>query len=255
MSDDIDKLRERIDAKYREIQNANFYEILGVDEEADRSEISNRFRKLAKKWHADRFSNHDLGDEHREKLQEIFAEVNNAHRTLTDSEDRDRYDARLQTDPSEISSVIDAESAFRRGRNLLDAGRNEGAHEQFKLAVDRSPEEEPEYRANLLYTEYLLIDKNDDGEPLDRERARSIYEELDAIESQFKNAKDWIHAYLGVVALGLGRRGEARELFREALSINSGNRLAQRQLRLIKMRSDKQNEGFFSKLLSKLNLT
>lgn len=255
MSDDIDKLRERIDAKYREIQNQNFYEILGVDEEAGRSEISKRFRKLAKKWHADRFSGHELGDEYREKLQEIFAEVNNAHRTLTDPDDRDRYDAHLQTDPSEISSVIDAESAFRRGRNLLDAGRNEGAHEQFKLAVDRSPEEEPEYRAHLLYTEYLLIDKDDDGEPIDRERARSIFEELDAIESQFKNAKDWIHAYLGVVALGLGRRGQARELFREALSINSGNRLAQRQLRLLKMRSDKQEQGFFSKLLSKLNLT
>ena len=254
MNDEIQDVQRVIDEKYEEIQDSNFYEILGVDKNADPNTISNRFRELAKKWHADRFSGHDLSHGLRQKLQEIFAAVNNAHRTLRNPEQRREYDAELETQDTDIESVIDAEGAFRRGRNLLDAGRYEGAHRKFKEANELSPDEEPEYRAHYLYTDYLLITKDDDGQAVDKRRAKQIFDEMDDIADSFQNPKPWIYAYMGVVALGRDRQNEAEQLFRECLTLDRDNRLAKRQLRLLTMRKKKQNQGFFSKILSKLNL-
>lgn len=252
-NDDIEQVREAIDEKYAEIEDSNYYEVLGVDPDASASKISERYRELAKKWHADRFSGYDLSERYEQKIQEISTELNDAHRTLSNPDDRESYDASLETDPAEISSVIDAESAFRRGRNLLDAGRNEGAHKHFKRAAEMSPEEEPEYEAHLKYTRYLLIPKDQKGQPKDRDQAREIFRALDDIADEFSDPKGWMKAYIGVVALGLGRTDEAERIFQEALRLDPDNRLAQRQLRLLNMRKD-EDEGFFSKILSKLNL-
>ncbi|MFB6371991.1 MAG: DnaJ domain-containing protein [Bradymonadaceae bacterium] len=252
---DLDEIQTDIDEKYEEIQEANYYEILGVDENVDRETISKEFRKLAKKWHADRFKSFDLSEDRQQKVQEISSELNNAHRTLSSPKEREDYDQAREAEDIDVGSVVDAESAFRRGRNLLDAGRNEGAHKQFEEAVELSPEEEPEYRAHYLYTEYLLISKTDAGDPKDRERASEIFREMDGIADTMQNRRGWLYAYMGVVAQGLNRRDEAESLFREALQIDRDNTLAQRQLRLIQMRENNdQDEGFFSKILSKLNL-
>ncbi len=254
MSQDLEEARREIDAKYEKLQESTYYELLGVDEAAGEETISKRFRKLAQKWHADRFSGVDLSAEYKEKLQEIFSEINNAHRTLSDPDKREEYDAELEVGDTDIGSVIDAESAFRRGRNLLEAGRNEGAHRKFEQAVEMSPEEEPEYRAHYLYTEYLLIPKDQSGEPKQRERAREIFKELDEIADAMQNQKPWLFAYMGFVAQGIGRRREAEKLYREALRYNSDNTLANRQLRLIKMRKEKeQNKGLLEKILEKFD--
>lgn len=255
MSQDLEDAKQKIDDKYEEVQEANYYELLDVDESADAKTISNRFRNLAQTWHADRFSGVDLPAEYKEKVQEIFSEINNAQRTLTDEDKREEYDAELEVGDTDIGSVIDAESAFRRGRNLLDAGRNEGAHKQFEQAVELSPEEEPQYRAHYVYTEYLLIPKDDMGKPKDKERAREIFSEMDDIADDMQSQKPWLFAYMGFVCQGIGRRNEAESLYREALRYDSDNTLANRQLRLIEMRKEKdENKGFLDKILSKLNL-
>ena len=255
MDKDLDQLQADIDAKFEEIQDANYYEILGVEESADRQTISKRFRKLAKRWHADRFKGYDLSEEYTRKIQEISSQLNNAHRTLSSPKEREDYDKAREAEDLDVGSIVDAEGAFRRGRNMLEAGRNEGAHKHFKEAVELSPEDEPEYRAHLLYTEYLLIAKDDEGNPKDRNRANEIFRELDDIAEGLSNRKSWLYGYMGVVAQGLNRQREAESLFRESLQIDRDNTLAQRQLRLIQMRKKReQNKGFFDKLLAKFNL-
>lgn len=242
----------KIEKKYEEIQGADYYEVLGVERGADEDTIRNRFRKLAKKWHADRYSGEDLSAETRKKLQAIFAEINNARRTLSNPNDRQEYDAALETGDADLESVIDAENAFRRGRNMLDAGRYEGAHAKFQEACELSPEDEPDYRAHRLYTEFLQIPKDEDGNPKAQRRAKEIFEELDEISQNTTNQKDWLFAFMGVVAQGMGRQREAESLFNEATVINPDNTMAQRQLRLIKRRRKKEKDkGFFEKLISK----
>lgn len=63
----------------------NFYEILGVSEEASADEIKNSYRKLAMQYHPDRNPNNAAAEEK-------FKEVNEAYETLSDSAKKQNYD-------------------------------------------------------------------------------------------------------------------------------------------------------------------
>ncbi|WP_052663939.1 terminal organelle assembly protein TopJ [Mycoplasmoides alvi] len=65
-------------------QKKDFYEILGVDREANDQEIKKAFRKLAQKYHPDR--NKEEGAE------EKFKEINEAYEVLSDKTKRSNYD-------------------------------------------------------------------------------------------------------------------------------------------------------------------
>jgi len=66
------------------MQKRDYYEVLGVDRNANESQIKAAFRKLAFKYHPDR--NRDDGAE------EKFKEINEAYEVLSDTEKRDTYD-------------------------------------------------------------------------------------------------------------------------------------------------------------------
>lgn len=245
MSKDFQAVRQEILAMHQRIKEENHYELLGVPKEADAALISSRFRELAKKWHVDRFSQHDLGAE-KAKVQEIFAALNTAHKTLTDNEKRAEYDFEIDEGP-DIGTILEAESQFRRAKNMLQQGSYKGAHEGFKQAYELKSDER-EYQAYYLYTEYLLIAKDDEGRVTSKKRTKEIFDELDAINTELSE-KDWLLTFLGVVSLGLGQDRQAESLFSEALMANSQNHEAKRQLRLIRSRRKKgQSQGFFAKL-------
>ena len=112
-------------------------------------------------------------------------------------------------------------------------------------------DDELEYRAHMLYTEYLLIPKDESGEAKQRQRAKEIFQELDQINMELTE-KDWLLAFLGTVSIGLGQARQAEGLFQEALMANSQNTNAKRQLRLLRSRRrKKKKKGFFAKLFGK----
>ena len=63
----------------------DYYEVLGVDKDADSAEIKKAFWKLAKKYHPD--VNKDDP-----QASEKFQEANEAYEILSDAEKRQRYD-------------------------------------------------------------------------------------------------------------------------------------------------------------------
>lgn len=63
----------------------NFYEILGIDEDADIAEIKMAYRKLAKKYHPD-------VNKRDPKAKEKFLRIKEAYETLKDPNKRKEYD-------------------------------------------------------------------------------------------------------------------------------------------------------------------
>ena len=68
--------------------NPNFYQILGVDENADENEIKKAYRTLSLKYHPDRNKS--------EEATEKFKLINEAYETLGDNDSRKKYNFELK---------------------------------------------------------------------------------------------------------------------------------------------------------------
>ena len=66
-------------------EDRDYYEILGIDRNADAEAIKSAYRKLAKKYHPDLHP----GDA---AAAEKFKEINEANETLSDAQKRAAYD-------------------------------------------------------------------------------------------------------------------------------------------------------------------
>ncbi len=64
---------------------SDFYQILGIAQQASESEIRTAYRRLARQYHPDR----NPGDS---TCEAKFVEINEAHATLADPEKRRKYD-------------------------------------------------------------------------------------------------------------------------------------------------------------------
>lgn len=250
MAQDVEEVRRAIAEMHARLADGDHYEILGVDPEADSAVITAKYRELARTWHIDRYNAMDLGDD-RGRVQEIFQALNNAHRTLSNDDARQKFDLeRSGEEPTDVGTLLEADQYFRRGKTMLGMGKYRGAHEHFKMAAQGNPDDW-QMEAHTLYTEFLLLPKGEDGKVVsgNERRAREIWEGLDNMSVEH-NEVDWLMVFLGVVAMGRGKERQAIDLFQEALYLNSANRDAVRHLRMISMRQkrSKKKQGFFEKL-------
>ena len=78
-------------------EKRDYYEVLGVDKNADEAALKKAFRQLAKKYHPDM----NPGDKDAEQK---FKEIQEAYAVLSDAEKRRQYD--LLTDPQEPAALI-----------------------------------------------------------------------------------------------------------------------------------------------------
>lgn len=131
--------------------------------------------------------------------------------------------------------TLDAESAFLRGKQLLERGDRKAAAEMFEHAVRQSPQTR-EYQMFRAYTELL--------------RAKVEWERDRAFAETKKLAKETLeqHAQSGKAHLILGRlfrlegnERKAREAFERAVEV-SNDREAELELRILSRRAAKKAE-------------
>lgn len=79
---------ERINKLIKQASKKDYYKILGVKRNADKSTIMKAYRKLAIQWHPDKFPD---GQE-KEDAQKKFIDLAAAKEVLTDPEKRQRFD-------------------------------------------------------------------------------------------------------------------------------------------------------------------
>ena len=252
MTENIDDVRRSIQQMFERSESQNFYELLSVERDASSKDISSAYRQLARQWHVDRYNKFDLGDD-KQKLQAVFAALNNAQRTLTDDSKRKEYDASLDSDgvdATDVVNIFNADKLFLRGKTFLQQGSYKGAYEQFSEAHKLNPQDQDIY-IYMLYAEYLQIPKNPEGAPRAKTRAQEIHDEFEKILAA-RGDLDWLMVFLGVVKVGMGQNNKAYALFRDALLTNPKNADAKRQVRMMKMKQEreKNDQGLWEKIKS-----
>src|SRR5215208_5975376 len=113
----------------------NYYEILGVERSASEAEIRDRFRKLARENHPDRYRGTDKADAERN-----FQTLTEAVNVLTNPVKRKQHDAEIAIGakgPADYAQV--AKAYMAKGVKAFKENDLQGAYENFDMAVKHNP--------------------------------------------------------------------------------------------------------------------
>lgn len=110
----------------------NYYEVLGVERNASEQEIRDRFRKLAREQHPDRYRGPDKADAER-KFQTLTEAVN----VLTNPAKRRQHDSELVSGGSRgtVDMAQIAKAYMAKGVKAYKDGDMRAAYENFDMAV------------------------------------------------------------------------------------------------------------------------
>ncbi len=252
MNSEAKQIAADVEREFSRLDNANYYDALSLPRTAGSNEVRQRFRELAKKYHADRYANLGLPREVMAKMTELLGIISRAHATLTNPEKRQEYDATLDLAaagiPSDLGTIMEAESLFRSGRSLLDRGLYETALQKLDRAAELNPVE-PEYAATAAFCKYWTLERDSRGRAKNRALTGLIVEHIaNYLKENTRN--DNACVYLAMIAKSEEDSERAMEYFREALAINPRNLIAARELRLFGMRKKKAG-GFLKRIFGK----
>lgn len=116
----------------------NYYDVLGVEKSASEAEIRERFRKLARENHPDRYRGPDKAAA--EKKFQILTE---AHNVLTNAARRRQHDSEMQSSsakaPTDNTQI--AKGYMSHGVKAYKEGNFSAAREHFDMAVKHNPQD------------------------------------------------------------------------------------------------------------------
>lgn len=113
---------------------ATYYDVLGVDKDADNDELKRAYFSLAKQFHPDKFRSVDAGKFRR--IQDAFTTLSQAHETLKTAELREIYDYRVRKQLAESEKA----SEFKAGNASLQAEQAAESFDRgYSLLLDGDP--------------------------------------------------------------------------------------------------------------------
>ena len=249
----LDALRDTLTGKASQIGTQNYYEMLGLPENADIEDIRKAFFIMAKTFHPDRIPK-SLKEELDETIQYLFSNLSEAHSVLSDPASREAYDRIIKkptesTDDGldmsqqrEIRDALEAENLFQRALVFYKKRELDKARE----LVDRArilSSKEGEYLALAAHLDALQRPPASDMSDLERKLRHA---------SKSCPNSERVTFYLADVLKRSGKISEAKHQYKRTLDINPHNIEAAREVRLIEMRSkrssDKSKSGFLKKL-------
>lgn len=228
LSNDESQVREKLAKKLSDLRQRDLFGVLGLAPDANREEVKRAYFGLAKEFHPDRHF-HSSSAEVRALAQQIYELISQAHDTLSDTAERERYLRELAKGKKrelgdEVSKILAAEGRFQKGEELMRARLYDDAHRCFDEAI-RLYGEEGEFHA---WWGWSLFQTN----PKD---AASVERALSALEKAISlNPKvDKSYLFLGYLHKALGRPDKAEKQFEKAIQCNPDCTEALRELRLL----------------------
>ncbi len=221
------ELKNKINADYMSLKEKNYYEVLGLKQDCDNSEIKKRYFEKVKNYHPDTYNHLGLDKDLMSKVNEMFQLIQIAYQTLSNQESRKNYDAIISSTfvneaMKKSSDIINAEIAFKKGEFLFKKRNYKDAEGYFRTAVNLYWKE-PEYLISLAVT--LMFIDNKKIEKL--EEAKSLLEKAIYINPYY----DKSYHYLGIFYKLTGNTAEAKACLKKAVELNPSNKEAIMELK------------------------
>jgi len=238
-----EELRARLTGLADRMRDQSYFEILGVDDSATEEELRSAFQKRAADLHPDHYRK--SGDAVAHLASEVFAQLNIAYQTLTDSRRRSEYvlnQRKGQRDADrqrESEQALEAEVQFQEGLRLLAQRAYERALEVFGRALQLYPDA-GEYHAHYGWTLHLCHPDQPDiaSEAIEHVR-RGI---------KLAGQRETSYLFMGRLCKVIGRVELAERMFARAVQLEPSCVEALRELRLINLRRHK-SKGLIGRLL------
>lgn len=107
--------QRKIDEAFSGLAQKDYYEILGLERQADKGQIKRAYYQVSKEFHPDRFFRRPLGN-YKEKLEILFDVITKAYNTLSDGDKRSEYDHAHPVRPASPPPAPAAAAASAGGR-------------------------------------------------------------------------------------------------------------------------------------------
>lgn len=223
----------------RKLSTLNYYQILGVSQQASEADIKKAYFQLAKKYHPDLFGR-NLSPDVKGQVDAVFDAVTKAYRTLMNGEQKLSYDSKIPTsqkvtvDEQDTSKL--AEIRFRQGKTLYNQGRYEESLVYLEQAV--------RFKDKSDY--YLLLAMAESKIPSLSKKAEKDF--LKATELEPWNPEAYVG--LGLLYKREGLLMRAKKQFEKALEIDAEHKTARRELSSLASEKEEEKKGikgFFTK--------
>lgn len=113
----------------------NYYDVLGVDRSASEQQIRDRFRKLARENHPDRYS-----DEEKPEAERKFQNLTEAVNVLTNPVKRKQHDSEISSGVNKTTDLAAVGKAYlAKGAKAFKENDMKTAYENFDMAVKHNP--------------------------------------------------------------------------------------------------------------------
>lgn len=163
---DIEKLRNELMEVYLRYRKQDAFELLGIDAEATREQVEQGYLQFSERFAPWKFEQPAL-ENFTDKARDLFIAGGQAFGELCNPETRNSLVARRssaftkhQAIPEEArnafaikSNLLDSETQFKKGIELMEAGKFAEALEQLQFAHDCEPQNS-DYRAELAFCRY-----------------------------------------------------------------------------------------------------
>jgi tetratricopeptide (TPR) repeat protein len=259
LSPDGQKLKALLLGAATAMETQNHYAFFGVAKGADDDAIRNAYVTLARDYHPDRVSGSNLaGDaEVVAAVDQLFRRLGDANKAISNAEARARYDRELSLQESSTAVPAAGPGAVKRQRRPVEARNAYAMAETFFKRKDFKQAEvhyrqainfdgeEPMLQVALAWCMFLNPEL-----PVETR----VAEAKKRLEELAKVTKNGDASYkLGRVLREAGDEAGAAKWFEIAVKLSPGHVDAQREVRLIETRreKDKQQDGLLSKLFNK----
>lgn len=227
---------DEAEARFEEMQEQTYYQMLEITDKATTNDVKSAFMAAAAKWHPDRVgSGAPLV---LDAYKKVFALLNEAQNTLTDFDQRKKYDVAAKDgggtpgSQKRMIALLEAATEVQKAEICLKR-RDYAEAERLTRRALRAVPDDP--TAMTVLAQVLTESKPD--------TSAAETEKLLVKALEFSPENDKALVMLGLIIKRKGNVAEALKMFKKAAELNPKNMDATREVRVAEMRERNRGGG------------